>query len=97
MLTGTDVWKRGKFIDYSDYTKLMDLLFAHFIVAAPPRRLEYADTRLITPEDFDALGPEKNDFNFVVMHPGRARWMWHMFAYRPRSTQVRWSYPSPLP
>ena len=80
-VNGMGLWKRGKFVTYPEYRVLMHLLFAHFISEAPPRRLEYADTRLIGREQFDALGADRKDFNYIVMEP-RGAWQWHMYNYK---------------
>ena len=68
----------GSHITASEYKVVMAWLYLKWIVNLPPRRLEYADTRLITKQEYNQL-KEKTD-NYVVM--GKRAWTWNVHKYK---------------
>ena len=67
----------GSRVTAQEYKVIMAWLYLKWIVNIPPRRLEYADSRLVTKAEYNQL--EKTD-NYVVM--GNRSWTWNVHKYK---------------
>lgn len=72
------LWSVGSKVDPGEYRILMAWIYLKWLAALPPRRLEYAETRLLTKAQFDAL-PKKTG-NYVVM--GKRKWTWNLYKFK---------------
>ena len=85
VVTAHNLWKRGEHIDYAGYRTLMALVYLKWIATLPVRRLEYADTRIVTHERYRGLSEdERKKDNWVVM--SKKKWTWELFKYKTSKT-----------
>ena len=67
VITAHNLWRRGEHIAYPGYRTLMALVYLKWISVLPVRRLEYADTRFVTPQAYRAMTDEdKKKGNWLV-------------------------------
>ena len=71
------LWSVGSKVDPAEYRILMAWIYLKWLAALPPRRLEYAETRLLTKSKFDA---SDKTGNYVVM--GKRNWTWNLHRYK---------------
>lgn len=72
-----NLWSVGGHATGAEYKILMAWIYFKFISTMPPRRLEYADTRLVSKADYEA---SDKTGNYVVM--GARRWTWKIHRYK---------------
>ena len=71
MISAHGLWKKGESIDYAGYRTLMALAYLKWVTMLPVRRLEYNDSRFVTPAAFNAMTTaEKEKGNWVVTGNG---------------------------
>ena len=75
-IDATRLWDLGPRVTANEYRVLMAWLFLKWLVL-PPRRLEYAETQLVTKKEYDA---SDKTGNYVVM--GARRWSWAIHRYK---------------
>ena len=64
-------------VSSDEYRVLMAWVYLKWISAMPPRRLEYSNTRLVTPAEYAASGKTEN---YIVMN--KRGWTWNLHAYK---------------
>ena len=71
------LWDVGVHVTTQEYRVLMAWVYLKWVSAMPPRRLEYSNTRLVTPAEYAASGKTEN---YIVMH--KRVWTWNLHAYK---------------
>jgi len=71
------LWDLGSKVSSGEYRILMAWVFLKWVTAMPPRRLEYAETQLLTKREYDAADKKGN---YVVM--GKRKWTWNIHLYK---------------
>ena len=71
------LWDLGEHITPAEYRVLLAWIYLKWIAALPPRRLEYAETQLVTKAQYDA---SDKTGNYIVMGP--RRWTWQIHKYK---------------
>ena len=59
-ITARRLWDVGSHVSSDEYKVLMAWIYLKWISALPPRRLEYSNTRLVTPSEYSASGKTEN-------------------------------------
>ena len=86
------LWKKGERVTYPEYRTLMALTYLKWISVLPVRRLEYADTRFITPAAYKAkTDEERKKHNWIVT----GTWKWEVHKYKTYSPFGHKSFPVP--
>ena len=88
-----NLWSVGAQTTGEEYRILMAWIYFKFISTLPPRRLEYADTRLVTKEEYEA---SDKSVNYVVMAPRRWKWIIHKYKTVDRYGPATLPIPGPL-
>ena len=87
------LWDVGEHVTPGEYRVLQAWVYLKWVSSLPPRRLEYAETQLVTKAQYDASDKRGN---YVVM--GKRRWTWNIHKYKTvgkYGTQV-FALPGPL-
>ena len=71
------LWDLGEHVGPAEYRVLLAWIYLKWIAALPPRRLEYAETQLVTKAQYDA---SDKTGNYIVMGP--RRWTWQVHKYK---------------
>ena len=82
----------GSQVSPAEYRVLMAWLYLKWVTSLPPRRLEYANTRLVTREEY--AKSDKTD-NYVVMGP--RKWTWNVHDYKTAGKYGPQTLPIPGP
>ena len=92
-IEATRLWDLGSRVTPAEYRVLNAWIYLKWIAALPPRRLEYAETRLVTKKDYEAS--DKTD-NYIVM--GARRWFWAIHKYKTidKYGPQKYTVPGPL-
>lgn len=84
VISAHGLWRKGEHIEYPGYRTLMAYLYLKWVTLLPVRRLEYVDTRFISPEAYGHLTiTEREQSNWLVT--GK-RWAWELFKYKTYQT-----------
>ena len=71
------LWDVGTRVTPTENRVLQAWLYLKWLAAMPPRRLEYANTRLVTRSEYDASDKTNN---YIVM--GKRKWTWNLHRYK---------------
>ena len=71
------LWDLGSRVTAGEYRVLNAWVLLKWLAALPPRRLEYAETRLVSKKEYAAS--DKTD-NYIVM--GARKWVWAIHNYK---------------
>ena len=87
------LWDLGSRVTSKEYRVLNAWVYLKWLAALPPRRLEYAETRLVTKKEYEAS--DKTD-NYVVM--GARKWVWAIHRYKTvdKYGPQKFTVPGPL-
>ena len=76
-IVGRRLWDIGSHVTATEYRVLQAWLYLKWLAAMPPRRLEYANTRLVTRSEYNA---SDKSGNYIVM--GKRKWTWNLHKYK---------------
>ena len=87
------LWDLGSHVTAAEYRILMAWIYLKWLAHMPPRRLVYADTRLVTKAVYEASA---KDDNYVVMKPRKWVWRLHRYKQAGKSGPQTLDIPGPL-
>ena len=76
-IEGRRLWDLGAHVSATEYRILMAWIYLKWLAHMPPRRLVYADTRLVSKAVYEASDKSQN---YVVMKP--RKWVWKLHRYK---------------
>ena len=87
------LWDLGPSVSPAEYRVLMAWIYLKWLAHMPPRRLVYADTRLVTKDVYEKSA---QDENYVVMKPRKWVWKLHRYKQAGKSGTQTLDIPGPL-
>ena len=92
-IEATRLWDLGSRVTPGEYRVLNAWVLLKWLAALPPRRLEYAETQLVTKKEYEA---SDKTGNYIVM--GARKWVWAIHKYKTidKYGPQKFTVPGPL-
>ena len=92
-IEATRLWDLGSRVTPGEYRVLNAWILLKWLAALPPRRLEYAETQLVTKKEYEA---SDKTGNYIVMGPRRWTWQVHKYKTLHKYGSQVFAVPGPL-